>query len=415
MSRSKDVVSHAIERSISAWFGVGVFRSLYTFFDAVFCCVYCSSLGPVLYLLSAPVAEVYFYYMVRRFIDRQRGSRHATFHALTDPATATRFWEMQLKESPEGLHAMLRGWFLPSDPDLQLCRENVAEFFAWNLHNVALANADAWQLATVDAMVEKVQVVTGPFPPGREPRLRCLCYTLEPWSACQKPLIAYLAIGFGRRALGLLLRWHGFDLCHAGRMPYWARPARAPLQRPTPPEPTPIVVLHGVLGLLPYVMLLRQLADDHDGAVLAPVFPHCAVQLEHLCGALPPPHDSTELVASIRSMVTRYTPHGRPVKAAFAAHSLGSSILATICRQAPELPAALAFIDPICFLLPDGRVLRNYLYEPVTFGLSTWFHWLQRYIIADEPVCATLPAHRVPPNPPAFIARHVPRAARGRR
>ena len=366
--------------------------AMLTWGDFVFRACFCHSLGLLVYLFTWPVAELYFHYLVRRFVAQQTAARHATFHVLTDPAEAQRFWEMQLKESPDAIHAMLRGWFLPSNPELSLCRENVAEFFAWNLHNIDIARADAWQLATVDALIVRIEARIGRLPPGREPRLRCLRYTLEPWPTCRKPLVAYLAIDVARRLLGSFLRYHGFELSHAGRLDYWARPERQSLMRPPPPTPNPIVVLHGVLGLLPYVMLLRQLAEEHDGAVLAPIIPHCSMQLEHLCSALPPPHDASELVANIRTMVCRHVAVGKPIKAAFAAHSLGSANLALVCRQAPDLPSALAFIDPICFLLPDGNVLRNYLYEPVSFGLSTWFHWLQRYIVADEPV-RELPPH----------------------
>ena len=214
---------------------------------------------------------------------------------------------------------------------------------------------------------------------------RACADTLEPWPDCHKPLVAYLLIGFVNLLLGLFLELHGFELQRVGRLAYWARPARESMLRPPPPPPMPLVVLHGVLGLLPYALMLRQLSRDHDGAVLAPLFPHCAVQLEHLCSALPPPLDATELVATIRSMVARYTHVESAVQASFVAHSLGTGYLALLCRRAPELPAAVAFIDPICFLLPDGHVLRNYLYQPVTLGLSTWFHWLQRYLVADEP------------------------------
>ena len=214
---------------------------------------------------------------------------------------------------------------------------------------------------------------------------RACADTLEPWPDCHKPLVAYLLIGFVNLLLGLFLELHGFELQRVGRLAYWARPARESMLRPPPPPPMPLVVLHGVLGLLPYALMLRQLSREHDGAVLAPLFPHCAVQLEHLCSALPPPLDATELVATIRSMVARYTHVESAVQASFVAHSLGTGYLALLCRRAPELPAAVAFIDPICFLLPDGHVLRNYLYQPVTLGLSTWFHWLQRYLVADEP------------------------------
>jgi len=84
-------------------------------------------------------------------------------------------------------------------------------------------------------------------------------------------------------------------------------------------------------------------------------------------------------------MVARHSHARGPLTAAFMAHSLGSGYLAALLRRAPELASSVAFFDPICFLLPDGTVLNNYLYKPVLLRPSTWYHWLQRYVVADEP------------------------------
>ena len=94
------------------------------------------------------------------------------------------------------------------------------------------------------------------------------------------------------QALGLLLRAHGFELLTSGRLQYWCRPPRAGAadasDDASAPPPPPLVMLHGVLGLLPYASLLRQMAALHDGAVLVPLFPHCSIALEHLCSAVHP-------------------------------------------------------------------------------------------------------------------------------
>ena len=275
--------------------------------DRAFGTIFCSSFALLFYLLSAPFAELYFHFLVKRFIARQRTSDHMTFHALVNPAEAIRFWEMQLRESPHQLLAMLRGWFDPSDPSLALCRENVAEFLVWNLHNVRRERADAWQRATAEALLEKIESVVGRLPAGYEPRLRCLSYTLAPWPTCRTPLLAYLLFGVGRRLLEGYLSWVlGFERASAGRLSYYVRPPVDTYERPRPPPPPPLVLLHGVLGLLPYGLLLRQMVATHAGAVLVPVFEHCAVRLEHLCARLPPPQDAPELVHSIRAMVARH-------------------------------------------------------------------------------------------------------------
>jgi len=143
--------------------------------DYCFRRVYCSPFGLIVYFFTFPVAELYFRKLVARFVAVRHRNPHTTFHALTDPAEAMRFWEIQLLEPPEVLQTMIRGWYLPSDPSLRLCRENVCEFFLWNLHNVSVDEADAWQRATVDSLLLRVEAVIGRLRPGREPRLRCLC------------------------------------------------------------------------------------------------------------------------------------------------------------------------------------------------------------------------------------------------
>ena len=101
-----------------------------TLLDHCFAHVYTSRLAPAAYLLTAPVAEVYFFFLVQRFIDRRRSAAHSTYCMFTDAADALRFWETQLKESPATLKSILRGWFSPppEETDLQMCRDNVAEF-----------------------------------------------------------------------------------------------------------------------------------------------------------------------------------------------------------------------------------------------------------------------------------------------
>jgi hypothetical protein len=109
----------------------------------------------------------------------------------------------------------------------------------------------------------------------------------DSWPRCWKPLFAYIALALCRQLLGLYLRLHGYRLHRAGRLEYWCRPERHRHRMDEQPRGAgtrPLVFLHGVLGLLPYPLLLRELAKSHDGAVLVPRFPHSSVLLEHICG-----------------------------------------------------------------------------------------------------------------------------------
>ena len=353
------------------------FRRAVALADEVFVLIFCSSLAPIAYLLTLPLAELYFRLLARRFVARQQLSQHATFSRSADVADSAHCWEMKLKEGTSATNAMLRGFF-NGDPSIPMRRDNLCEFLAWNMFNTTLeaVEADAAQNAALERMVDSFEAVLGPLPKGRDPRLTCVRYTLDLWPAsCYKPLFCYIVMQVLRQALGFFLRLHGYELKRAGRLHYWCREARRSLRRPEPPTPKPIVLLHGVLGMLPYALLLRELSSMHDGAIVAPIFPHCSLMLEHICGRLGPPHDAAELIAAMRTIVARYhNEPGNPTpKAAFLAHSLGTGYLAPLVRKAPDLVAAVGLVDPICFSLPDGSVLHNYLYASPRLGLRTWY------------------------------------------
>ena len=235
--------------------------------DEVFVLIFCSSFAPIAYLLTLPLAELYFRHVARRFVARQQLSQHATFSHSADAADSAHCWEMKLKEGTSATNAMLRGFF-NGDPSIPLKRDNLCEFLAWNMFNTTLESveADAVKNATLERMVDSFEAVLGPLPKGREPRLTCVRYTLDVWpSDCYKPLFAYIIMQVLRQALGFFLRLHGYELRRAGRLQYWCRDARRSHMRPEPPTPKPIVLLHGVLGMLPYALLLRELAGMHDG------------------------------------------------------------------------------------------------------------------------------------------------------
>ena len=362
--------------------------------DRLFARVYCGSFGILAYMLTAPIAELHFYFLVKRFVSDREG-QHGTHSLCSDCAEAIRMWEQQLMSPPEALDAFVRGWFLGEGSPR---KKDVTALLAWSLYNQNCAECTQLQHHEIDGLIHRIEACLGrSFAPGSDAGLRLMGYTKQQSGSVHKPLVAYLALDLSRRLLASFLRYHGFELQAAGRLAFWVRRAPDTLRRPQPPVPPPVVLLHGVLGLLPYPFLLHLLAKRHTGAVLVPLFPHAAITLAHLCGALGEqqrPHDAFELVAAVRTMVARYSPSGSPPRASFIAHSLGSCFLAPLIKAAPELVAAAAFIDPICFMLPDACVLRNYLYaspplpSPTTRGdlvARDTFHFLQTHLIANEP------------------------------
>ena len=377
--------------------------------DTLFTSLYVNPyLGLIAYIITAPLAEWHFHSLVKRHIKRRSMQKHAVHSSTSDAAEALKAWELQLLEStPQQIDALFRGWFFGSGEPRH---GNVVEMFCWMIHNLDVAECTAEQRCAVDALIGRIEGVRDcPFPPGREPNLKVMSYTLDPWAVRHKPLIAYLLLGMARSLLASVLTRYGYEKQRAGRLEFYCRPAPDPCRRPRPPVPPPIVLMHGVLGILPYAMLLRLLALKHTGAILVPLFPHASISLEQLCDAMKhedDPHDGPELVAALRTMIARHSPPATPPKAAFIAHSLGSGMLAPLMRTAPELIAAAAFIDPICFLLHDGAVLKNFMYsapplvdaakgvaraasdldlQRLVHSQKDVFHWCQRHIVASEP------------------------------
>lgn len=360
--------------------------------DSVFSLLFCNGLSPLIYLLTCPLAELWFFHMSQRFIDKQSKAEHGTYTSR-DAAEAVRCLKIHIAENPNAVERLLRGWF-QGDPSLELRRGNVREFLAFLIFNQPVVACDVSSLHECEQVLAQIEGAIGrPFPPGTEGGLVPFAYTLEPWTQGRKPLFVYIGLQVLRQLLDLYLRVSlGFVRMRSGRLDYYCRPAPPSLRRPMPPPPLPIVFLHGVLGPIAYMLLLRELAASHEGEVLVPLFPHCSMEIAHIChalGAKQKPHDATELVAAIRTMLARHNPSPHsPPRAAFLAHSLGTAFLAPVLRRAPELAAACALVDPICFLLPDGSVLRRFLYEQPSLRAlqpSTWLHFGQRYLVADEP------------------------------
>jgi hypothetical protein len=416
--------------------------------EAGFAACFCHPLLALpLYLCTFPVAEIYFYSLGRRFSRRHQRKPHSVYSAA-DAREAARYWgtlcdtlvaERSVDESlsedsggwfggaegspgrdrrrsresrssfeqREGVEAMLRGWFI-GDSALSPRRDNVEDFLSWAIFNEDSASLDPSARAEVASLLLRCEEAMGrPLPPGREEGLVSMSYTLEQrWAqdaarqVHRLPLLVYLMLQLGDQALGLFLRGLGYRRLCSGRLEYWCRPALVPspslADDPRPPPPPPMVFLHGVLGLLPYPILLAQLCAHHTGAVLVPVFPHCSLRLDHLCAVLQErtaPHDASELASAVHRMLARHSPAGQHPRGTFLCHSLGSAHLASLLKRVPELVAGCAFVDPICFLMPDGHVLRNFLYgrregadwSHGSLSPISWFHYAQTRFVCCEP------------------------------
>ena len=299
--------------------------------DSVFSLLFCNGLSPLIYLLTCPLAELWFFHMSQRFIDKQSKAEHGTYTSR-DAAEAVRCLKIHIAENPNAVERLLRGWF-QGDPSLELRRGNVREFLAFLIFNQPVVACDVSSLHECEQVLAQIEGAIGrPFP--RAPRVAwCPCVHAGAVDAGPKPLFVYIGLQVLRQLLDLYLRVSlGFVRMRSGRLDYYCRPAPPSLRRPMPPPPLPIVFLHGVLGPIAYMLLLRELAASHEGEVLVPLFPHCSMEIAHIChalGAKQKPHDATELVAAIRTMLARHnpSPHSPPAPPSSRTRSARLSLL----------------------------------------------------------------------------------------
>uniref|UniRef100_A0A7S3W261 AB hydrolase-1 domain-containing protein n=2 Tax=Emiliania huxleyi TaxID=2903 RepID=A0A7S3W261_EMIHU len=336
----------------------------------------------LLYLCTAPLLEALFYLHTASWREWRSSAPHNT-HERADTAAVLAFYDRILaEEDADGLKSFLHGWFLeqPASPWQEPRYGNIREFVAWTLYGDA-GERKPKQTSTVDRVMNQIEAVLGPLPAGRAERLVAMTYTREPLGRCHRPLAVYLCCFAAHGAIRRMLQLLGFSSRSVGRLRYLHRPDR----RGGGATSAPLVFLHGIGGLLPYPLLLLQLASRWEGPVLLPLLPHGALDRLPTSRCVARAMRMPELVGAVEVMVRRHALNGRAPSAAFMSHSLGTGYHAAVATRAPGLVAASLFADPICFLLHERDVLHNFLYEVAPLRPATWFHWLQRVAVASDP------------------------------
>ena len=148
--------------------------------DRGFAKVYGGRCGLLAYLLSAPLAELHFYYLTRRFLRKRAADRHHTHSLGVDANGALRMWERLVASStPQQIDALLRGWF-DSASDAAPRRGNVLDLMSWNIFNLRLDELSASQRQAIDCLLERVEDALGrPLAAGRDAGLRPLAMTID--------------------------------------------------------------------------------------------------------------------------------------------------------------------------------------------------------------------------------------------
>lgn len=329
------------------------------------------------YCLFAVPLEIAFYLHTRRF----RHVRSLAPNCAKDSREARRCWERVLAEdTPEAIERGLRSWFAGEG---DLAAEDVTEVLSLLIYNAHLADLHLAQRAVVDSMRELVEAALGKrLPDGRNPQLRCLAsYVVEGLDACNKPLVYYLCQQTLEGIIWWVYRRVGFELrCSAEssqgvqNLQYWYLPERTARREPSEPSPPPVVILHGVGGLLPYCVFILHFAWRTRGAIIVPLFAQCSLSaIPAVTFSRRPPMPS-ELAAQVRQMLRQCGAS----KAAFFAHSFGTAVLAALLKRAPDMALACTFVDPICFQLHTAAIVSNFLLAEPTLSAATWVHFVQK-------------------------------------
>jgi len=343
-------------------------------------------LNLLVYALLFPVVELFFWFETRRYQQQQSAAEHTSFRK-GDSADAERIWYAMLESGDAvDVEEMLSSWFHGVWPT----KSDAVRFVGWSMFNST--DLQASEAARVSKIVERAEAVTGRAWAPPAATMECMTYTLEDLTLCHKPLAWYLLLQSLHKAVEWWLRRMGFRRLrvlddedgHGYELAYWCR-SPLPSRENAFENGAPTVLLHGVLGLLPYVLTLYQLARSHEGTILVPLFPVAAI-------AARPHPDRPEvmppvgaLVRALRRMVTLHTALGQQPSAAWFGHSLGTAVLAAVVRSNPELVVGAVLADPICFELASGEVLRNFLYTSPPLQLRSWYHFIQRTFVTRDP------------------------------
>ncbi|KAJ9522433.1 hypothetical protein QJQ45_008275 [Haematococcus lacustris] len=200
---------------------------------------------------------------------------------------------------------------------------------------------------------------------GYTPGLRFMAHLWEPLRYSHRPLLLYLAI----EALHCLT-WGFLAACgfqrhrHLSTTFYFRNTTTAHDLRPggqrggggvAPQPPTsPLLLLHGVgLGLLPYLLLICQLAAA-GGAILAPEVGHVSLRL---CRTVP---TACQVAAKVVAMMDRL----RMPPACVVAHSYGTFVASRLVQaHGARAVRSLALIDPVCFGMFLPSLLYSFVYR----------------------------------------------------
>jgi pimeloyl-ACP methyl ester carboxylesterase len=340
------------------------------------------------------------------FLTARRRLQKRSYYVDMSAHERIELWQKCLATCPDWEEWLL-GWFQPttkaSGVSLQikdLRYDNVREWLCWaffgrTIQEVEERQRTRHQLKQMMNMLESKCCYK--FPAGYNRNIRTFRLNLDPLHAVHRPWIFYAVVfiidwlgkmllraaGFQRygrepRNLatlisGLLGTGYGQDLevlfdgteherqarhydgSSSSKITYWYRPGAETVD-PTK-APLPIVFVHGIgTGLAPYLGFVWNIlrAADRSTPCYLIELPHVSMRFHEHAPTVP------ETVREIKSALYA---HGHQ-QAVFVAHSIGSIVVAGMCRWSRKQVAAVVLIDPICFMLHLPAVAYHFVHRP---------------------------------------------------
>ena len=269
-------------------------------------------------------------------------------------------WQNVLTSVPDP-KAWLLSYF-PTCPSFEaLRREDVLELVSWGMFSTTsdfIQEKDQFAVARAIKQMESVLEVEFRVRSSQEAAHSVLRPSIETLRWAHKPLLFYL---FTQGIFGAIvahrLKGNSFVRKSSGVLSYWTNANTFPSS--SSPSSTPIILCHGIGGLLVYVDFILKLIPLNSPIIVLE-FPAVSLNIAPTVPTL----DAT--TSALRNILDE---HGFS-KAVFIGHSFGSSIVSWAVQYLPERVAGSVFIDPVVFMLHLTDILWNWTYRPVLNELS---------------------------------------------
>lgn len=262
----------------------------------------------------------------------------------------------------ESHYDFLKNWFSVSTL-AHVSRHDLRQWLAWALFDrqyEEIVNVkDRQELEERISTGERAFAITIPDK-ACEDLPAAMRLSVDPVVADHRPLIYYTVTSLISLGADIFLMWRGFERHRIGPVFLWILKGVSVEDGGEPP----MVFVHGVgIGLAAYIPYILKLSSENSSryprrTIVLIELPHVSMKLN--VDTIP----RMDVIAECAAIA--FKQHNLS-QALWVAHSLGTFVFAVVNRLQPELVAGVILVDPVCFLLWEPDLTRNFCYRiPVT-------------------------------------------------